>query len=180
MISNGTFHDLFSSGYLKTVWSHVARTKVRALIASVPLVSSLGVAAEAQTATATPESEEIIRLREQKTRAELEKDIAITEKAKRDAEFPKSSTASLSGETEINDGAVFESDMVSYFSMAYAADDLVKGLKTLKLLFAGWQSTASPTSICCLTTTSRPARSSSYASNTASCSTRIPSGVPLR
>jgi hypothetical protein len=127
--SNVIFHDLFSSGYLKTVCSHVARTKLRALIASVLLVSSLGVAAETQTATATPEGEEIIRLREQKTRAELEKDIAIAEKAKRDAEFPKPSTAPLSGETKINDGAVIESDMVSYFSMAYGADDLVKGLK---------------------------------------------------
>jgi hypothetical protein len=129
--SNGTFHDLFSSGYLKTIWSHVARVQLRALIASVLLVSSLGVAAQAQTATPTPESEEIILLREQKTRAELEKDIAVAEKAKRDAEFPKPSTSPLSGETKINDSAVIESDMVSYFSMAYAANDLVKGLKKL-------------------------------------------------
>jgi hypothetical protein len=129
MISNGTFHDLFSSGYLKTVWSRVARVQLRALIASVLLISSLEVAAQAQTATPTPESEEMIRLREQKTRAELEKDIAVAEKAKRDAEFPKPSTSPLSGETKINDGAVIESDIVSYFSMAYAADDLVKGLR---------------------------------------------------
>jgi hypothetical protein len=51
VISNGTFHDLFSSGYLKTVWSHVARVQLRALIASVLLVSYLGAAAQAQTAT---------------------------------------------------------------------------------------------------------------------------------
>jgi archaellum component FlaC len=95
----------------------------------VLLIGSLEVAALAQTATATPESEEIIRLRDQKTRAELEKDIAVAEKAKRDAEFPKPSTSPLSGETKINDGAVIESDMVSYVSMAYAANDLVKALK---------------------------------------------------
>lgn len=129
MISNGAFHDHVSRWNLKTVWSHVARAKLRALIASVLLTCSLEFAAQAQTATATPESEEIIRLREQKTRAELEKDIAVAEKAKRDAEFPKPSTSPLSGETKINDGAVIESDMVSYLSMAYAADDLVKGLK---------------------------------------------------
>ena len=41
MISNGTFHDLFSTDYLKAVWSHVSRTKLRALIASVLLVTSL-------------------------------------------------------------------------------------------------------------------------------------------
>lgn len=129
MKSYGSFHDLFSSGYLKTVGRRVACVKLRALIATVLLVSSLEVAAQAQTATATPESEEIIRLREQKTRAELEKDIAVAEKAKRDALFPKPSTSPLSGETKINDGAVIESDMVSYVSMAYAADELVKGLK---------------------------------------------------
>lgn len=27
--SNGTFHDLFSSGYLETVWSQVARLNQR-------------------------------------------------------------------------------------------------------------------------------------------------------
>jgi len=132
MISNGTFHDTFSIGYLKTVWSLVARAKLRALIASVLLVSSLEVAARAQTAIATPESEEIVRLREQKTRAELEKDIAVAEKAKLDAQFPKPSTSPLSGETKINDGAVIESDMVAYASMAQAADSLVKALKTSK------------------------------------------------
>jgi hypothetical protein len=129
MKNNRTFHDLFSSGNLKTVWSRVARVKLGALLASLLLVSSLEVAAQAQTATATPESEEITRLREQKTRVELEKDIAVAEKAKRDAEFPKPSTSPLSGETKINDGAVIESDMVSYVSMAYAANDLVKALK---------------------------------------------------
>lgn len=37
-VSNGTFHDLFSSGYLETVWSQVARVQFGALIASVLLV----------------------------------------------------------------------------------------------------------------------------------------------
>lgn len=129
MISNCTYRDLFSIGYLKAVWSQVARVQLGALIASVLLVSSLGVAAHAQTTTASPESEEITRLREQKTRVELEKDIAVAEKAKRDAEFPKPSTSPLSGETKINEGAVIESDMVAYVSMAYAANDLVKALK---------------------------------------------------
>src|SRR6185437_935509 len=69
---------------------------------------------EDPTPTPTPESEEIKRLREEKTRAELEKDIAVAEKAKFDAEFPKPSTSPLSGETKINEGAVIESEMVSY------------------------------------------------------------------
>jgi hypothetical protein len=79
--------------------------------------------------TPTPESEEIKRLREEKTRAELEKDIAVAEKAKFDAEFPKPSTSPLAGETKINDGAVIESEMVSYLSMAYAANRLVLKLR---------------------------------------------------
>lgn len=32
MISNATVHDLFSSGYLETVWSQVARVQLGALI----------------------------------------------------------------------------------------------------------------------------------------------------
>jgi hypothetical protein len=79
--------------------------------------------------TPTPESEEIKRLREEKTRAELEKDIAVAEKAKFDAEFPKPSTSPLAGETKINEGAVIESEMVSYLSMAYAANRLVLKLR---------------------------------------------------
>lgn len=55
MICNGTF-TTFLSGYLKTVWSHVGRVQLRAFIVSVLLASSLRVAAQAQTATPTPES----------------------------------------------------------------------------------------------------------------------------
>jgi hypothetical protein len=129
MKSNTVSHAAFLSEYLKTVWSRVPLVKLSALLASVILISSLGVATQAQTATATPESEEIIRLREQKTRAELEKDIAVAEKGKFDAQFPKPSTSPLAGETKINDTALIESDMVSYVSMAHAANDIVKALR---------------------------------------------------
>ncbi len=84
------------------------------------------------TPTPTPESEEIIELRAEKTRVELEKDIAVAEKAKNDASFPKPTTSPLSGETKINDGAVIESDMISYLSMAYAANRIVERLKVTK------------------------------------------------
>lgn len=120
------------------------------LISLLLIVTSFQSTVPAQSVTPSPESEEITRLREQKTHAELEKDIAVAEKAKRDAEFRKPSTAPLSGETKINDGTVIESDMVSYFSMAYAADDLVKGLKNSGAPIRRRQSTASPISICCL------------------------------
>jgi hypothetical protein len=82
--------------------------------------------------TPTPESEQVIRLREQKTRAELERDIAVAEKAKLDASFPKPTTSPLTGETKINDGAVIESEMVTYLSMAYAANRIVEQLKDAK------------------------------------------------
>lgn len=99
-----------SSTLFITLWSLVRRgLPIFALVAFCSIPGSVS----AQSATATPESEEIIRLREQKTRAELEKDIAVAEKAKLEAQFPKPSTSPLAGETKINDGAVIESDMIS-------------------------------------------------------------------
>ena len=83
--------------------------------------------------TPSPESEEITRLRDEKTRAELERDIAAAKKAELESKYPKPTTSPLSGETKINDGAAIESDMVSYVSMAYAADRLVKALRESNL-----------------------------------------------
>lgn len=83
--------------------------------------------------TPTPESEEIKRLREEKTRAELERDIAAAEKAEFEAKSPKPTTTPLAGETKVNDGAVIESDMISYLSMAYAADRIVEKLRDQKV-----------------------------------------------
>jgi len=94
------------------------------------LVASVGVEIRAQdeAPTPTPESEEIKRLKDEKTRAELERDIATAERAELDAKFPKPTTTPLAGETTVNEGAVIESEMVSYLSMAYAANRLVQRL----------------------------------------------------
>ncbi|MBA2526567.1 MAG: hypothetical protein H0V18_12430, partial [Pyrinomonadaceae bacterium] len=92
-------------------------------------VGAVQITAQSETATPTPESEEIKRLRDEKTRAELERDIALAEKARLDARFPKPTTSPLAGETKINDGAVIESEMVSYLSMAYAANRIVERLR---------------------------------------------------
>lgn len=89
-------------------------------------------AAQSATPTATTESEEIRRLREEKARAELERDIAVAEKAEFDAKFPKPSTTPLAGETKVNEGAVIESEMVSYVSMAYAANRMVERFTNLE------------------------------------------------
>jgi len=86
----------------------------------------------AQTPTPTPESDEVRALRDKKTQAELERDIAVAEKAKLDASFPKPTTSPLAGETKVNDGAVIESQMVSYLSMAYAANRMVAQIKEAK------------------------------------------------
>lgn len=75
----------------------------------------------AQSEATTPDSEEITRLKDKKTRVELERDIEVAEKEKREAQFPKPTTSPLSGETKM-EGATIESDMVSYVSMAYAAN----------------------------------------------------------
>jgi hypothetical protein len=86
-----------------------------------------------QTATPSPTpSEEVQRLTEEKERAELRKAIAEARKAELEAKFPKPTTSPLAGETTINDGAVIESEMVSYLSMAYAANRIVTQLKDAK------------------------------------------------
>lgn len=82
----------------------------------------------AQSSSPSPDSEEITRLKDKKTRVELERDIEVAEKEKREAQFPKPTTSPLSGETKI-DGATIESDMVSYVSMAHAADRIARDLR---------------------------------------------------
>ena len=82
----------------------------------------------AQSSSPSPDSEEITRLKDKKTRVELERDIEVAEKEKREAQFPKPTTSPLSGETKI-EGATIESDMVSYVSMAHAANKVVRSLR---------------------------------------------------
>ena len=111
-------------------------TVTRLLVAALSLLlsaSAAAVMAQTPSPTATPESEEIKRLREEKTRAELERDIAEAEKKEFDAKYPKPTTSPLAGETKINDGAVIESEMISYLSMAYAADRIVERLRENKV-----------------------------------------------
>ena len=89
---------------------------------------------QAQTPTPTPseEQQELEKRRDilnlQKEIAEDEKAIAEAEKAKREAKFPKPSTSPLAGTTTV-DGAVIESQMVAYASMARAANKMVTALK---------------------------------------------------
>lgn len=112
--------------------THVNPTFIRTIRLLTPLalfltLHSFHMPATAQSDT-TPDSEEITRLKDKKTRVELERDIEKAEKEKREAQFPKSSTSPLSGETKI-DGATIESDMVSYVSMAHAADRIARDLR---------------------------------------------------
>jgi len=102
---------------------------IKLLVTLFLLLSAGAPSVTAQTPTPDPESEEIKRLKEEKTRAELKKDIVVAEKAEFDAKFPKPTTSPLAGETKINDGAVIESEMISYLSMAYAADRIVEKLR---------------------------------------------------
>lgn len=88
---------------------------------------------KAQTPTPTPDSDEVQRLKEEKAQSELRKGIAEDRKAELEAKFPKPTTSPLAGETKINEGAVIESEMVSYLSMAYAANHIVDTLKTANL-----------------------------------------------
>lgn len=107
--------------------------KVRLLAVTLLFVMGFGAThalAQTATPTPTPESEETRRLRELKTNAELRRDIAAAENAEFESKFPKPSTTPLAGTTTINDGAVIEGQMISYLSLAYAANDMVRQLKS--------------------------------------------------
>jgi hypothetical protein len=103
------------------------------LLLVIFVMSCSVVSIKAQDATPSPapspESEETKRLRDEKTEAELRRDIAVARKAELDAKFPKPTSSPLAGTTTINDGAVIEPQMVTYLSLAYAANDLVRQLR---------------------------------------------------
>lgn len=84
------------------------------------------------TPTPTPKSEAVLRLEEEKAQAELRKAIAEANKAELEAKFPKPTTTPLAGTTTA-EGAVIESQIVSYAHIAAAANELVKQLKEKKL-----------------------------------------------
>lgn len=97
-----------------------------------PFASGLRAQTAAASPSPTPKSAEVLRLEEEKAQAELRKAIAEANKAELEAKFPKPSTTPLAGETKV-DGAVIESQMVSYAQMAAAANKLVKQLQDAKL-----------------------------------------------
>lgn len=83
------------------------------------------------TPTPTPESEELRRLRDRNAIMEEKKKAILLENQIRDAQFPAPSTTPLKGETTISDGAVIESQSVSYAALARAADVMVSQFKSL-------------------------------------------------
>ena len=56
----------------------------------------------AATPTPTPKSEEVLRLEEEKTQAELRKAIAEANKAELEAKFPKPTSTPLAGTTTLD------------------------------------------------------------------------------
>jgi hypothetical protein len=87
--------------------------------------SASAVRAQTATPTPTPKSEEVLKLEEEKAQAELRKAIAEANKAELEAKFPKPTSSPLAGTTTINDGAVIESQIVTYLALARAANKLV-------------------------------------------------------
>jgi hypothetical protein len=78
----------------------------------------------------TPKSAEVLKLEEEKAQATLRKEIAEANKAEREAKFPKPSTSPLAGTTTINDGAVIESHIIAYHSLAKSANRIIAGINT--------------------------------------------------
>ena len=98
------------------------------LALTLAAIATHEVVAQTPTPTPTPKSAEVIRLEEEKAQAELRKAIAEANKAELDANFPKPSGSPLEGKTTINDGAVIESQMIAYVSLARAANKLVNAI----------------------------------------------------
>jgi hypothetical protein len=84
--------------------------------------------AQTATPTPTPKSAEVLRLEEEKAQADLRKGIAEANKAELEAQFPKPTSSPLEGKTTISDGAVIESQMISYVALARAANKLVSAI----------------------------------------------------
>lgn len=82
----------------------------------------------AQTPTPPPDSDEVKRLKEEKAQSELRKGIAEDKKAEIEAKFPKPATSPLEGKTTV-EGAVIESQMISYVSLSRAADRVITAIK---------------------------------------------------
>lgn len=92
------------------------------------------------TPSPTPLSPEEQRLADEKKiltlakdNAELRKAIAEANKAEAEAKFPKPGTTPLAGTTTVSDGAVIESQIVAYVSMAKAANSIITGINTHNL-----------------------------------------------
>ena len=84
--------------------------------------------AQTPSPTPTPDSPEVQRLKEEKAQADLRKDIAVDQKDELAAKFPKPTSSPLEGKTTV-EGAVIESQMVSYVSLSRAADRVVDAIK---------------------------------------------------
>ncbi len=66
---------------------------------------------------------------ERAAQAENDKKIAEAQKAELEARFPKPSTSPLAGTTTISEGAVIESQIISYRSLRNAADKIVDNIR---------------------------------------------------
>src|SRR5687767_9661834 len=102
------------------------RTQLTALLASLMLLIHGGM-----TPTSAQESsdKELDQLKKQKEYAETRKAIAEAELAELKARFPEPKSTPLAGTTTINDGAVIESQMISYAAMARASNKMAEAIR---------------------------------------------------
>jgi len=113
-------------------------TPIQLMLCALIFLSLLGGAqAQTPTPTPTPLSEEQQELNRQLALETAKQGIAdakakraASEKAEREAQFPNPSTSPLAGTTTINDGAVIETQMMAYVSMARAANKIVPNTRT--------------------------------------------------
>jgi hypothetical protein len=96
------------------------------------LFGSASSALYAQTSTPTTKSAEVLRLEEEKAQAELRRAIAEANKAELEAKFREPTTRPLEGKTTV-DGALIESQIMSYDELANAANKVAQNLKSTKL-----------------------------------------------
>jgi hypothetical protein len=111
--------------------SLAARAAAVALLLLLAVAADVGAQNAPPMPAPAPKSAEVLKLEEEKAQAELRKAIAEANKATLEAQFPKPTTTPLAGTTTV-EGAVIESQMVSYERLAVAANKLVKQLKCVK------------------------------------------------
>jgi hypothetical protein len=98
-------------------------------VALLALTAGAGVVHGQDSEAMTRAKEEQAQAEADKAKADARKAAADADRAEFEAKFPKPTSSPLAGTTTVNDAAIIESMMVSYISMAKAANKIVDTIR---------------------------------------------------